>query len=458
MKKAWSERLVAARNATQVWFLYYDGAGGSHMISCLLNTTRRRWVATLSVILLPSVVMPLAAQTSDAAANTWREKIKAALFVPQPLPALDTKSYGSFEPEPGVVAERVTYATEFGLRVPAIVYRPEKIRGRIPGIVVVNGHGADKTSWYSYYTGCEYARAGAVVVTYDPIGEGERNDDHKDATGEHDKVIDVPGVPPRMGGQMVTDVMQAVSYLISRPDVDGTRIGVLGFSMGSFVVSLAGAVDTRIRAVLLTGGGDLDGPGGYWDSSHAVMCQAGPYHALEFLGDRPAAIFTLQAKRGPTFIFNGTNDTVVAIPTHGPDFFADLRKRTMAMNGSEKNVFTTYFDEGASHRPAWVTKIAAKWLDDNLHFAHWKSDKIAGLPAIRIGDWAAKNGVELNKSALREDRDAGLVAIDTGVPKLTPEQLSVMPMEEWQRHREEFVYSVWARDAIAEAQKTGSRE
>jgi len=395
------------------------------------------------------------AQMSDAKARELREKIKAALFVPQPLPALDAKSYGNFAPEPGVVAERVTYATEFGMRVPAIVYRPEKIHGRIPAMVVVNGHGADKTTWYSWYTGVEYARAGAMVLTYDPIGEGERNDDHKDATGEHDRVIDVKGVPQRMGGLMMTDVMQAVSYLISRPEVDARRIAVMGFSMGSFVVSLAGAVDDRIHAVLLTGGGDLDGPGGYWDSSHAVMCQAGPYHALEFLGDRPAVLFTLQARRGPTFIINGTNDTVVAIPQHGPDFFADLRKRVMALNGSDKNVFTTYFDEGASHRPEWVMKVAGTWLDEQLHFADWKTKQIAALPTIKIGDWAAKVGVELNKSAQREDRDAGLVAIDVNVPKLTPEQLSVLPMAEWEKVRDEFVYSTWAQDAIADAKQAG---
>lgn len=402
------------------------------------------------------VVMPLHAQMTNAKAQELRAKIMAALFVPQPLPALDAKNYGSFAPVPGVIAERVTYATEYGLRIPAIVYRPEKIHGKIPGIVMVNGHGADKTSWYSWCTGVEYARAGAMAVTYDPIGEGERNDEHKDGTGEHDKLIDVPGVPQRMGGQMITDVMQGVSYLVSRPEVDSRHIGVLGFSMGSFVVSLTGAVDERIHAVLLTGGGDLDGPGGYWDSSHAVMCQSGPYHALEFLGDRPAVLFALQAKRGPTFIINGTNDTVVAIPTHGPDFFADLRRRTIAVNGSAKNVFTTYFDEGASHRPAWVKKNAATWLDDNLHFANWKSKQIAELPRVRIGDWAAKNDVYLNKSAEREDRDAGLVAIDVGVPKLTSEQLSVLPMAEWEKHREEFVYSEWARRAIADAEKQGA--
>lgn len=402
------------------------------------------------------LAVPLHAQISRDQAEAWRAGIRAALFIPQPLPALESKTYGSFSPIPGVVAERVTYATKYGLRVPAIVYRPEHTRGKIPGIVVVNGHGSDKTSWYSWYTGILYASAGAAVLTYDPIGEGERNDDHKDATGEHDRVIDVAGVPQRMGGQMVTDVMQGVSYLRSMPNVDPNRIAVMGFSMGSFITSIAGAVDDRIRAVLLTGGGDLDGPGGYWDSSHAVMCQSGPYHALEFLGDRGAAIFTLQARRGPTFIINGTNDTVVAIPEHGPAFFDDLRKRTIAMNGSSKNVFETYFDEGASHRPAWVTKLAAAWLEKSLHFAYWKPGKITSLPTIRIGDWAAKNNVIFSKSSLREDRDAGLVAIDAKVPKLTPEQLSVMPLDEWQKHRAEFVYSSWATAAIADARQNAA--
>jgi dienelactone hydrolase len=414
--------------------------------------TRSRHSGILAAMLVAA--MPLHPQISKREARAWQEKIRAALFVPAVLPPLDAKSYVSFSPAPGVVAERVSYTTEYGLRIPAIVYRPEHVRGKIPGIVVVNGHGADKSSWYSWYTGVLYASAGAAVLTYDPIGEGERNDDHKDGTGEHDRVIDVPGVPQRMGGLMVTDVMQGVSFLRSMKEVDPNRIGVMGFSMGSFITSIAGAVDDRIHAVLLTGGGDLDGPGDYWDSSHAVMCQSGPYHALEFLGDRGAAIFTLQARRGATFIINGTNDTVVAIPEHGPGFFDDLRKRTIAMNGSAKNVFETYFDPGASHRPAWVTKLAVAWLGSKLHFANWNADRIAALPTIRIGDWAAKNSVYLSKSSMREDRDAGLAAIDVNVPKLTPEQLSVLPMDEWQRQRTEFVYSAWASAAIADAKRS----
>jgi len=246
-------------------------------------------------------------------------------------------------------------------------------------------------------------------------------------------------------------VMMAVSYLAQRPDVDPHRIAVLGFSMGSFVTSLAGAADPRIHALLLDGGGDLDGPGGYWDSGHAVMCQAAPYKALNFLGDRPAVLFTLSARRGSTFIINGTNDTVVAIPTHGPDFFADLRQRVIALNGSDRGVFTTYFDPGASHRPSWITHTAAEWLGSQLHFPNWPDAKIASLPTLSIRDWAASVGYPLINSYAREDRDAGIQAIAANVPLLTTADTDVMPRATWELQKKDLIYATWVERATAAA-------
>jgi dienelactone hydrolase len=379
--------------------------------------------------------------------------MRRALFIPDPLPKVDLQTYATREITPGVTIEKVSYRTAYGLRVPAVIYRPtNRPHGRMPGIIVVNGHGGDKASWYAYYTGVLYARAGAVVLTYDPIGEGERNDDHKDFAGEHDRIITSPSnMPARMGGQMITDVMQAVSTLSERHDVDSHRIAVLGFSMGSFISALTGAADPRIHALLLVGGGDLDGPGGYWESSHAVMCQSGPYKALAFLGDRPAVLFTLNARRGDTFILNGTNDTVVDIPHHGPDFFADLRNRVIDLNGNQRGVFTTYFDPGASHRPSWITPVAAEWLNAELHFPKWRDHRIDELPTTTIRTWAAKVDFPLGKSSGRQDRDAGIRAIDAGVPLLTPEQLDVLSLPEWQKKKGDFIYASWVKRASEQA-------
>jgi hypothetical protein len=55
-----------------------------------------------------------------------RQQIRRALLVPETLPALAAESYGQAEIAPGVTAERVSYATDYGLRVPAIVYRPKQ--------------------------------------------------------------------------------------------------------------------------------------------------------------------------------------------------------------------------------------------------------------------------------------------------------------------------------------------
>src|SRR5690606_966494 len=160
------------------------------------------------------------------------------------------------------------------------------------------------------------------------------------------------------GGLMVTDILQAVSYLQQRPDVDGSRIGAMGYSMGSFILSLAAAVDTRLKAAVLVGGGNLDGPEGYWDKSKP-MCQGRPYRALAFLGDRPAAIYALHASRGPTLIYNGLEDTVVNIPNHGEAHFRAMRERTVQLRGRSDGVFESVLVPGASHRPFFVTKPVA---------------------------------------------------------------------------------------------------
>lgn len=103
-----------------------------------------------------------AAHPADAAQlEHWRNAARAALFLSAPRPPLAPRDFGSFRPMPGVIARRVTFGTEFGMRITAITYAPERPRGKIPGIVVVAGHGGDKTTWYEVYAGLLYARAGA---------------------------------------------------------------------------------------------------------------------------------------------------------------------------------------------------------------------------------------------------------------------------------------------------------
>ena len=58
--------------------------------------------------------------------------------------------------------------------------------------------------------------------------------------------------------QAVMDARRAGDWLASRPDVEPSRVGIVGISLGAIVGGLTAGVDDRFgRSVLVIGGGDL---------------------------------------------------------------------------------------------------------------------------------------------------------------------------------------------------------
>jgi hypothetical protein len=62
-------------------------------------------------------------------------KMSDTFFVPDPPVALNAQEYGQFEPDLAVAANRVKYATEFGMLVPAMVYHPKDTGVRRPALI-----------------------------------------------------------------------------------------------------------------------------------------------------------------------------------------------------------------------------------------------------------------------------------------------------------------------------------
>src|ERR1700689_4581808 len=86
------------------------------------------------------VLQPVPAQ-ANGRDTELQEKIQRTFHVPNPLPIPDAQKHGNFEGEPGIVADRVTYTTQLGMLVPAIVYHPADTSVKRPAIIIVNGHG-----------------------------------------------------------------------------------------------------------------------------------------------------------------------------------------------------------------------------------------------------------------------------------------------------------------------------
>jgi hypothetical protein len=292
-----------------------------------------------------------------------------------------------------------------------------------------------------------FARGGVAVLTYDQAGEGERNADRKSGTRSHDLIKGGPVMARHLAGLMITDAMQAVSYLSQRPEVDASRIAMGGYSLGSFVVALAGAVDPRIHACVLCSGGTLDGPGGFWDKSKP-MCQGLPYQSLDFLGDRPAVIYALHAARGATLIFNGLGDTAMAIPDHDGKFFKDLQTRTAQLQGSSTNIFAYDFAPAScGHRPYWLTRPVVLWLDRQIHFPNWTEQTIRSMPETKISDWSQKYGIYLEKTYATPLREGGTLALGDDVPGYSRDLLNVFSTDEWEAQNANYILDTWIKSA-----------
>lgn len=109
-------------------------------------------------------------------------------------------------------------------------YVPSKNRA---AVIFVHGSGGDRASLL--YEARLLANRGYGVLAYDLPGHGESGGEIRWAEPER------------------ASLRAALTWLAARPEVDGLRIGALGFSLGGYVVAQVAATDERVRAVVLSG-------------------------------------------------------------------------------------------------------------------------------------------------------------------------------------------------------------
>lgn len=159
---------------------------------------------------------------------------------PRDTPLSPRKDDGEVLPD-GIVRERVVYQVEPDVSVPAYVYRPADVKGRLPGILLLAGWDFDKESLP--YAKPALAKAGYVVLIPDNRCSGERKD-----VGDQ---INVVPVAELLGmtfmGMNTFDNMRALDYLSSRKDVDPKRLACVGLCWGGMQCYTLAALDERVK-------------------------------------------------------------------------------------------------------------------------------------------------------------------------------------------------------------------
>ena len=158
-------------------------------------------------------------------------------------------------PQAGYVIEHLTFESLPGFTVAANLYRPDR-PGPHPAVLMSMGHW-DSGKAAGQILSATLARKGFVVLAYDPVGQGERQQafDRRvgrsligGATEQHFS----NGAAAILMGQSVAryfihDGMRAIDYLVSRPEVDPDRIGATGCSGGGTQTTYIAALDPRVK-------------------------------------------------------------------------------------------------------------------------------------------------------------------------------------------------------------------
>jgi cephalosporin-C deacetylase-like acetyl esterase len=226
---------------------------------------------------------------------------------------LNPKVVGTIEKD-GYKIEKVIFESQPSFYVTANLYIPTRGEGPFPGVLYPLGHeqgGKSHEAWQRMLI--TLARNGYVALAWDPLGQGERpqifDEDFNQrkvirSTTEHS----ILGVQCLLAGDNVArytiwDGVRALDYLLSRSEVDASRIACTGNSGGGTHTSYLCALEDRIHVAApscyLTGWGKLLDTIGPQDAEQVLLpwIAAGLDHADFAIAFAPRPFLMLSAVR-----------------------------------------------------------------------------------------------------------------------------------------------------------------
>jgi len=187
--------------------------------------------------------------------NRARKKLIELLAIDElEIVPLDLEILSEKEEE-NYIVQKISYQTFPDVRVPAYLLTPKRDYP-MPTVLCPHGHGYGKeqlmneeNSAYNKYP--RYlADTGFVTLVPDHIGFGERANPDKRYSGcsfEHEALNLLGGT---IVGYRTWDLQRAIDLLEQLPQVDNSRIGCAGLSLGGEMTLYLSACDTRVKVAV----------------------------------------------------------------------------------------------------------------------------------------------------------------------------------------------------------------
>jgi cephalosporin-C deacetylase-like acetyl esterase len=294
-----------------------------------------------------------------------------------------------------VVIEKLHYQSRPGLYVTGNLYRPRKAAGKLPAVLYVCGHSGrgrdgNKTAFQDH--GLWFAHNGYVCLVIDTLQLGEVPGIHHGTYREGRWWWQARGYTP--AGVECWNGIRGLDYLVSRPEVDATRLAVTGISGGGAATFWIAAADERVRcAVPVSGMSDLES----YVTNKVINGHCDCMFLVNTYGWEWTTIAALVAPR-PLLFCNSDNDRI--FPMDGNRRII-ARLRRLYKLYDKPDLVDDYVSEGGhDYRPD--LRIAAfKWINKHL-----KND----TGPVKDADFKLLAGKELR--VFPEDKDVPKDAVN----------------------------------------------
>jgi hypothetical protein len=144
-------------------------------------------------------------------------------------------------------AEDVTVHTPAGLSLTGTLTIPTARQGKVPAVVTITGSGAeDRDERIAIIAG--YRPFWQVADTLARRGIATLRLDDRGINGSS------PGPSDATSADYANDIRAGLAYLRTRPEIDGSRLGLVGHSEGGMIAPMVAATDPSLKGIVLMAG------------------------------------------------------------------------------------------------------------------------------------------------------------------------------------------------------------
>jgi len=267
---------------------------------------------------------------------------------------------GDIETGEGYRIRKFRYEGYPGMWIPALLYEPTDVEGKVPAVLNPNGHHrGGKAMPYKQARCINLAKRGMLALNTEFVGMGELQGCGFHMQQGHLDLCGVAGV-----GVMYLAMKRGLDVLLSHKNADPERVAMTGLSGGGWQTAVLSSIDERIRAVVPVSGhspiwhratvrwqdhGDLE-------QTPADLCTVADYDTL-------TAMFAPR----PALLIHSVNDGIFRPEFMRPALYQPAKKVYKFLGVEDRIGFYANEDPGTHNYDKDVREQLYKFLKDAWH-------------------------------------------------------------------------------------------